>query len=90
MTRFREKPVEIDALQNTGSLQPMIDWFATLVIENRIRVAPTVTRNRDGSLIIEFPRYTVTCVLNDWVTCINGQVSPCASDVFNLIYEPVV
>jgi hypothetical protein len=80
--KYRKKPVIIDAVQWTGSMQPVIDLIG--------HDLPTFGPPRSGSLRIATLEGDMECRLNDWIIKgINGEFYPCKPDIFEKTYEEV-
>jgi hypothetical protein len=86
MSRYRKKPVVIDAVQWTGDnpnevkaltgTQAVIDWATTR--EDRTLVIPTL----EGDHVAR---------PGDWIIRgVKGELYPCQPDIFEATYEPVV
>ena len=89
MTKFRKKPIIIEAIQWTGQnleeiydfmgLNPLgvnIDWICDLV-------------DRDG-LTIKTLEGSMKANITDWIIKgIKGECYPCRPDIFKETYEPV-
>jgi hypothetical protein len=90
--RYRKKPVEIEAILNTGTWRPIIDWLDTIgagAVPFGHR--PAITRNEDdGSLNIETLEGTMRADVGDFVICgVQGEFYPCKPDIFDATYEAV-
>jgi hypothetical protein len=92
MARYRKKPVQIDAVQNTGEWKPIIDWLDELGA-GRVPFGhrPAITRNPDdGTLNIETLEGTMRADVGDYVICgVQGEFYPCKPDIFEQTYDPV-
>jgi hypothetical protein len=84
MTRFRKKPVIIEAYrydQRPDNRRP--DWFSDAVTANRIVTYP-------DHAIIETLEGTMRAGLGDWIIKgIYGELYPCKPDIFDATYEVV-
>lgn len=93
MKRYRKKPVEVRAVQNSGEWKPIMDWLDQLaggVLRVPFGSLPAVTRNDDGSLNIETLEGTMRGEVGDWLICgVKGEMYPCKPDIFEATYEPV-
>jgi hypothetical protein len=89
MARYRKKPIEIDAVRNTGDWAPIIA-FLDSVGAARVPFGhrPPITRNDDGTLNIETPEGVMRADVGDWlIRGIKGEFYPCKPDVFDATYE---
>ena len=98
ITRFRKRPVEIDAMQWDGTATGatrIIDWIlgngatATYTCSNPDRCA-----ENDGdtphSIAIRTLEGTMRADLDDWIIKgVAGEFYPCKPDIFAATYEPV-
>ena len=82
MTRYRKRPVVVDAIQFTGKNVPeiaqLLDWDFD---------------DGDGdcdTIIIETLNGDVTVTAGEWIVRgIAGEGYPCRADLFELTYEPI-
>lgn len=93
MGQFRKKPIVINAIQNDGNWQTIIDWLDFLnqvPVEIPFGHRPRITRNKDGSLnIVTIEGSNTTCSVGDWVICgVKGEFYPCEAEIFEMTYEP--
>lgn len=84
MTRYRKKPVEIDAVQWTGDNTGEI---AAMFADGLKGVSPI---GRTGEkLVIRTLEGTMTASRGDWVIRgVRGEPYPCRDDIFRETYEP--
>ena len=88
-TRFRKKPVTVDAIRNEGEWAPVLAWLDAAGYMVPFLGRPAITRNADGSLSIETLEGTMRADVGDWVIRgIKGEFYPCKDDVFRRTYEP--
>jgi hypothetical protein len=84
MTRYRKKPVEIDAYcfnQQPENGRP--DWFQDAVTANQIITYPDCA-------LIHTLEGTMRADLGDWIIKgTAGELYPCKPDIFAAIYERV-
>lgn len=85
MTRFRKKPIVIEAEQFTP------DWAGAAWPE--VIVSPVLERtgaNPSGVYgQIQTLEGTMTCIPGDWIIRgVKGEVYPCKPDIFEATYEP--
>jgi hypothetical protein len=99
MTKFRKKPVVIEAVQWTGSWPAIIEWLDSLAPGGTFLVPfggrPPITRNgieleiatlEDG----EDNRAQHVASLGDWIIRgVAGEFYPCKPDIFDATYEAV-
>lgn len=100
MSKFRKKPVVIDAMQWTGAnVQELTNFLAGF----KVHVAPPNGEAECRTCIARFD-YTVspatviiptlegdhTASAGDWIIRgIKGEFYPCKPDIFEMTYEPV-
>lgn len=91
MTKFRKKPVVINAVQYTRRFM-WPEWF-----HDAVSAGTVVTHGTGKFADPGEPCYcTITtlegvhrCDENDWVIQgVKGELYPCKPDIFNLTYEP--
>lgn len=81
MAKFRKKPVEIEAVQFTGNVWPIIDF----VDEGQASVD-----SFGSDLKIHTLEGDMNVSLNDWVIKgVRGEFYPCKPDIFEATYEKV-
>lgn len=91
MTKYRNKPVEVDAIQWTGSnIQDVSSFLASNVspmsgmyIEYVSGSATTITVDAGASNAA-----VATAAINDWFVCSGGNVGAMKPDVFAATYDP--
>lgn len=85
--KFRKKPVEIEAVQWTGSNTNEIVLFA----DNACRVLSTDPETgKPISLVIRTLEGDMSANVNDWIIKgVNGEFYPCKPDIFEKTYEKV-
>lgn len=91
MTRYRKKPVVIDAVRNDGEWPTILAWLDALA-GGRFSVPlggePPVTRTSDGVLHIKTLEGVMRCDVGDWLLCgVQGEFYPCKPDIFEATYE---
>lgn len=90
-TRWRKKPVVIDAIRNEGEWAPVLAWLDSNGYTVPFLGRPAVTRNQDGSLSIETLEGTMRADVGDWVIRgVQGEFYPCKDGIFAATYEPAV
>lgn len=84
-TRYRKKPVEIEAMQlREDTTEAVGDWLDGLVPE--VEVWPQY----DGTLDIGTDEGVMHASLGDWIIRgVAGEIYPCKPDIFAATYEPV-
>ena len=85
-TRFRKKPVEIEAMLFDGSYQAatdIVEWSGTgVVVHRRLDAVPR--------LEIATLEGTMTALEGDWIIKgVKGEFYPCKPDIFEATYEAV-
>jgi len=82
MPRFRKKPVEVEAVQWTGSnINELWDVFSVL------NVTATTEKNPDW-LIIATLEGDMRADVGDWIIQgVKGELYPCKPDIFDATYE---
>ncbi len=91
MTLYRKRPVEVEAIRNTGEWSVIIAWLNNIGAD-RVPFGgrPPITRHPDGSLRIDTPEGVMAANVGDWIIRgIRGEFYPCKSDIFAATYEPV-
>lgn len=82
MSKYRKKPVVIEAVQWTGSMAQVV----ALVGHD----LPTYGEGRNGSLRIATLEGDHECRMGDWIIKgVNGEFYPCKPDIFEATYELV-
>ena len=82
MTKFRKKPVVIEAFQfhpaeQRGEVAAEVE-------------AGIVQYTEDGTMLIHTLEGVMTAVQGDWIIRgVNGELYPCKPDIFEKTYEPV-
>ena len=78
MPKFRKKPVEIEAVQWTGTNAPeVLDFIGT-----------TGRMSADGSLFIDTLEGTMRAYSGDWIIRgVKGEFYPCKPEIFTATYE---
>lgn len=88
MSRFRKRPVVIEAIQWTGDNWDLVHAWLTKVCEIG-PIAKTVAR-RGHHVAITTLEGEVTASPMDWIICgTAGELYPCKPDIFANVYEPV-
>lgn len=91
-TRFRKKPVVIDALQFDGYNSDQIITFmgGERVAEAEVKMLSGPGRGMHEVLVIHTIEGGMTASPGDWVIRgVRGEYYPCKPDVFDQTYEPV-
>jgi len=90
MTRFRKRPVEIDAIQWTADNMEEMKKFLTGAI---YWFSPEMGKSLDKknwTLCVITYEGTSVCSVGDWVIKgVKGEFYPCKPDIFTLTYEEV-
>jgi hypothetical protein len=81
MSKYRKKPVVIEAQQLTPGMQPRIAMWCHGIPQG------------DGTILIstlEGASGIMTALPNDWIICgVKGEFYPCKPDIFEATYEAV-
>lgn len=81
MSKFRKKPVVIDAFLNTGNPNEIPEWFPY----NEQHIRDELGRIHIGTL-----EGTMCADVGDWIIKgVNGEFYPCKPDIFEKTYEAV-
>lgn len=84
MTKFRKKPVVVEAEQFTDENKDMVFNFVTC---NKY---PTTDENDKPTLTIQTLEGDMTAQLGDWIIKgVQGEFYPCKPDIFKETYEEV-
>jgi len=97
VSRYRKKPVEVEAHQFDGtaaSATQLINWMLDNDVTARYREAESFTEgtalHTSARLSIDVPEGTLHAFPGDWVIHIGpGLFSPCTADDFAETYEAV-
>lgn len=84
MSKFRKKPVVVDAIQFDGDNQDeVVVWSQELK-----RAKTDVSQNGDGTLDVETLEGIMHISPRDWVICgVSGELYPCKPEIFAKTYE---
>lgn len=89
-TKFRKKPVVIEAVQWTGTNTFLITEFMFGKCE-KYTIIPSQGLDEDGIVLIGTLEGTMTAIVGDWIIKgVNGEFYPCKPDIFEKSYEEVV
>lgn len=81
MPQFKKKPVVIEAIQYTGTLDNMAELCVFMGDDTYIN---------DGKLEIETLEGTMTASKGDWIIKgVHGEFYPCKPDIFEKTYDNV-
>lgn len=91
MTKFRKKPVVVDAVQFNGfegtdweHLPPELSSFAKEIS------ALECVGNTTISITIKTLEGSMTANIGDWIIRgVKGEVYPCKPDIFKMTYDPI-
>lgn len=87
MSRFRKKPVVIDAVQWDGT-PGIIDWI--LAGGGSVRYCEKVSSEIVPFLLIDTLEGSMSADVGDWIIRgIAGEFYPCKPDIFEATYEEV-
>lgn len=85
MSKFRKKPIVINACKWEGDLDKFIEWVESLTDEHLVIHKPA-----DKSLIIQKLEVDMKADLGDWIIMgVKGEFYPCKPDIFKQTYELV-
>lgn len=92
--KFRKKPIEVEAVRNDGTWEPICQWLQAFVGAGNLIFLPgqrpPITRQADGSLSISTLEGVMRANVGDWVIRgVKGELYPCKPDIFEATYEPV-
>jgi hypothetical protein len=92
VSKFRKKPVEIDAQQNDWDA--LMAWLVSLGHEGEdsdgTDGGPSCWVNEDGSLTISTLEGDMRGDVGDWIIRgVKGEFYPCKPDIFAATYDPV-
>lgn len=90
MSRWRKKPVEVDAFRWTGDQDQTEDpvWIVEAIKSGRVRFhnagSPYVV------MLVSTLEGTMCATPGDWIIRgVKGELYPCKPDIFAATYEPV-
>ena len=90
MSKFRKKPVVIEAMQFLGPSVEHVDHmmeFDDWIVAHQSK---TLARYVGSDLIIATLEGDHRAMPGDWIICdIQGELYPCKPDIFEATYEPV-
>ena len=90
MSKFRKKPVVIDAfllLPNSEERAWKFPWWLLNAVINQPPVARVAA---DGSIFIKTLEGEMHAQIGDWIIRgVKGELYPCKPDIFEATYEPV-
>jgi hypothetical protein len=92
MTAFRKKPVEIEAVQMTGTEQSAMKALDFIGDRNLGAVFAVPHKETDEWIVvIETLEGAMSASPGDWIIRgVQGEFYPCKPDIFEATYEPVV
>ena len=83
MTKYRQKPVVIEAVRFTDETKDMVFNFITCTCSPR-------HRNGEPVIIIQTLEGDMTAEIGDWIIKgVQGEFYPCKPDIFEETYELV-
>lgn len=85
MSKYRKKPVVIEAFQYFGNHQQKEDpeWIVKAIDEGRVGF-------EYGQMVIDTLEGTMTAVKGDYIIKgVKGEIYPCKPDIFEMTYEKV-
>jgi len=88
MTKFRKKPVVIEAIQWTGVNTDEVLSFVECSASIRRKAYKRIDNNHE--IVIETLEGDMTASKGDWIIRgVKGEVYPCKPDIFEATYESV-
>ena len=93
MYKYRKKPVVIEAFQMTEERRDTYSMWPVWLRQawDKGTVYPTVKGARNGTVSIETLEGLMLVNFGDWIIRgIQGELYPCAPDIFEATYEPVI
>lgn len=89
MTKYRKKPVEVDALQFEGTVLSANEILAWIGIRGADASRVHNNRPSDGLVVHTLEGDMLACP-GDWVIRgVQGEFYPCKPDIFDATYEKV-
>ena len=86
MSTYRKKPVEVEAINWTGSNTREVDAFFGLMQPGEGRGF----LHQGTSFLIATLEGAMRCEVGDWIIRgVKGEFYPCKPDIFEATYEPV-
>ena len=86
MTKFRKKPVVIEAIQYDGTENSVVE---ILQLKETASSARSI-RVDAGDLLISTLEGVMRADKGDWIIKgVNGDLYPCKPDIFDKTYEPI-
>lgn len=90
MSKFRKKPVVIDAVQWTGSIEKITEWLQSVAplldgcsVELDLKTPPNIV------LHIVTLEGDMRASRGDWIIKgVKGELYPCKPDIFQATYDP--
>lgn len=88
-SRWRKRPVTVDAVLNDGKWATILAWLDSTGYTVPFLGTPAITRNPDGSLNIATLEGVMRAGAGDWVVRgVAGEFYPVRADIFDATYEP--
>ncbi len=93
MSKFRKKPVVVEAMQFKGDVQAVIDWVDTFFYGDPDQ-GPNIQEDHNGDgdtlCVIETLEGDMSALPGDWIIRgVKGEFYPCKPDIFEATYEAV-
>jgi hypothetical protein len=92
MSKFRKKPVVIDAFQWTADIDQTDDpiWIVEAIKAGRVEIKRPVIDGARLGLHIHTLEGSMVARVGDWIIRgVEGEIYPCKPDIFAATYEPV-
>jgi hypothetical protein len=90
MTKFRKRPVVVEAIQYTGTRVAVTDvpkWFFDALVDRTVRSSPDEAPT--PYLTIKTLDGDHRADIGDWIIQgVKGELYPCKPDIFAATYEP--
>jgi len=82
--KYRKKPVEVEAVQYTGSAENLIELLE-FTGQGDLHYNPV-----DNTIVIETLEGNMIASLGDFIIKgVSGEFYPCKPDIFKITYDPV-
>lgn len=90
MKKYRKKPVEIEAVQYTGTNDIEIGKWSDVIVYSSPVLEPTNLNPTGNYLQINTLEGVMRAIVNGYIIKgVKGEYYPCKPDIFNLTYEEV-
>jgi len=90
MSKYRKKPVEVEAVRYTGDNLDEVKQFMGAQAKAEQGLLPGPGRGMHEGVYIYTLEGTMTASVGDWIIRgVQGELYPCRPDIFEDTYEPV-